>query len=67
MGGVLLALKRGAIDLAARGNLGGDGRDGAIAEGGGGFGGLIEQGKKLGSARRPTGHGFSGSQVRLLA
>ncbi len=47
MGGVLLALERGAIDLAARGDLGGDGLDGAVAQGGGSVGGLVEQGNQL--------------------
>jgi hypothetical protein len=41
MGGVLLTLERGAIDLAAGGDLGRDGRNGAVAQLGGGLGGLI--------------------------
>jgi hypothetical protein len=38
---MLLALERGAIDLAARGDLGRHGSDGAIAQRGGRLGGLV--------------------------
>ena len=63
MGGVLLALKRLAVDLAARHHLGGDRFDGAVAQGGGGLGRIIEEGNQLGRGRRPAcRNGFGDSQ-----
>ena len=60
---MLLALERGVVDLAAGGDLGGNGLDGAIAQGGGGLGGVVEKGDEVRRARRvPIGDGFGDGQ-----
>ncbi len=63
----LLALERRRIDLAAGRDLGGDGFDGAVPQGGGSFGGLVEERDELGrgGGRMPP-DGFDGSQSVLL-
>ena len=43
----LLALQCRDVDLAAGGDFGGDGLDRAVAQGSGGFGGLVEKGNEL--------------------
>ena len=41
MSGALLALERGIVELAARGDLGGDRFDGAIAQNGSSLGRIV--------------------------
>ena len=69
MRGALLALECRGVDLAAGGDLGGDGLDRAVAQGSGRFGGLVEKGNELGRGRSSAWprDGFDGSQsVRLM-
>src|SRR6185312_7409233 len=63
VGGALLTLQCGVVQLAGGGDLGGNGGDRPIAQDGGGVGRIVEQGDQFRRARRATiGDGFGDSQ-----